>query len=176
MLRNSEADIENRPCARENCGKVVCSELPTCPRKVVRKMCGGISKCAELVRNLCGGATAQISHSIGVGLPRMCAHKAHAIFTHILNCSLRPGCTGKKCLNFRELVLKTSSLCGMPTPRCIAYVPILFVFVPFSLELIFSLPCLPFRRARAYGEDIDSCAMSADENVFVMAFWGLVVF
>ena len=78
----TEADIENRPCARENCAKLVRRELPTCPGEVVRKMCGGIPKCAEIVRNVCGGATARISHSIGVGLPSMRAHKSRAIYAN----------------------------------------------------------------------------------------------
>ena len=36
---------------------------------------GGVEKCAEIVRKLCGGAPAQFSQNIGVGLPRMCVHK-----------------------------------------------------------------------------------------------------
>ena len=76
----TEADIENRPCARENCAKLVREEFPTGPRKFVRKMCGCIRKCAEIVRNLCGGAPAQFARNIGVGLPRMCVHKFRAIF------------------------------------------------------------------------------------------------
>ena len=76
----TEADFENRPCARENCAKLVRRAFPTGPRKFVRKMCGGIRKCAEIVRDLCGGALAQFAPNIGVGLPRMCVHKFRAIF------------------------------------------------------------------------------------------------
>ena len=72
--------------------------FPTDPRKFVRKMCGGTRKCAEIVRNLCGGAPAQFAHIIGVGLPRMCVHKFRAFFRQNLSFSLRPSCTGKKCL------------------------------------------------------------------------------
>ena len=93
-----EADFENRPCARENCAKLVRAAFSAGLRKFVRKMCGGIRKCAEIVRNLCGGAPAQFAQSIGVGLPRMCVHKFRAMFRHNLNSSLRPSCTGKKCL------------------------------------------------------------------------------
>ena len=64
-------------------------------------MCGGIRKCAEIVRNLCGGAPAQFAHNIGVGLPRMCVHKFRAFFRQNMSFSLRPSCTGKKCLNPR---------------------------------------------------------------------------
>ena len=98
----TEADLEDRPCARENCAKLVCGAFPTGPRKFVRKMYGGIQKCAEIVRNLCGGAPEQFAESIGVVLPRMCVHKFRAIFSYNLNFSLRPSCTGKKCLNPRD--------------------------------------------------------------------------
>ena len=98
----TEADFENRPCVRKNCAKFVRGALPTGPRKFVRKMCGGIRKCAEIVRNLCGGAPAQFARNIGVGLPRMCVHKFRAFFRQNLSFSLRPSCTGKKCLKTRE--------------------------------------------------------------------------
>ena len=55
----TEADFENRPCARKNCARLVRGACPTGPRKFVRKMCGGMRKYAEIVRNLCGGALAQ---------------------------------------------------------------------------------------------------------------------
>ena len=76
----TEADFENRPCARENCAKLVRGAFPTSPGNFVRKMCGGIQKCSEIVWNLCGGAPAQFAQSIGVGLPRMCVHKFRANF------------------------------------------------------------------------------------------------
>ena len=75
-----EPDFENRPCAQETCAKLVRGTFPTDPRKFVRKMCGGIRKCAEIVRNLCGGAPAQFAQNIVVGFPRMCMHKFCAIF------------------------------------------------------------------------------------------------
>ena len=81
-----------------NCAKLVRRAVPTSSRKFVRKMCGGIQKCAEIVRNLRGGAPAQVSQKIGVGPPRMCVHKFRAIFATNLNFSLRPSCTGKECL------------------------------------------------------------------------------
>ena len=81
-------------------------------------MCEGISKCAEIVRNLCGGATAHISHSIGVGLPRMCAHKFRAIFAQILNFSHRPGCTGKNVSRVRgeDMILTIGKNIGADRP------------------------------------------------------------
>ena len=63
----TEADFENRPCVRKNCAKLVREEFPTGPRKFVRKMCGGIRKCAEIARNLCGCAAAQFARNIGGG-------------------------------------------------------------------------------------------------------------
>ena len=51
----TEADFEHRPCARENYAKLVRGAFLPGPRKFVRKMCGRIRKCAEIVRNLCGG-------------------------------------------------------------------------------------------------------------------------
>ena len=80
FIARTEADFENRPCARENCAKLVRGAFPTGPRKFVRKMCGGIRKCAEIVRNLCGGALAHFAQNTGVGLPRMCVRKFRAIF------------------------------------------------------------------------------------------------
>ena len=50
-----EADLQNRRCPRENCAKLVRRAVPTSPRNFVRKMRGGIKKCAGIVRNLCGG-------------------------------------------------------------------------------------------------------------------------
>ena len=103
----TEADFENRPCARRKIvTKLLLGAFPSDPRKFVRKMCGGIQKCAEIVRNLCGSEPAQFAETIGVGLPRMCAHKFCAIFRQNLNFSLIPGCTGKKCLKSWTTVWK----------------------------------------------------------------------
>ena len=54
-------------------------EVPTSPRTHVPKMCGGIQKRAEIVRNWCGRRPAQFSQNIGVGLPRMSVHSLCAI-------------------------------------------------------------------------------------------------
>ena len=67
LIPCTEADFENRPCARENCAKLVRRALATDPRKLVRKMCGGIQQCAEIVRNLCRGAPAQFAQNKGWG-------------------------------------------------------------------------------------------------------------
>ena len=64
----------------ENCAKLVHGAYPTGPRIFVRKMCGSIRKCAEIVRNVCGRASAQFAQNIGVGLPRTCMHKCRATF------------------------------------------------------------------------------------------------
>ena len=40
--------------------------VPTGPRTLVPKMCGGIQTSAEIVRNLSGGAPTQLAQNIGV--------------------------------------------------------------------------------------------------------------
>ena len=99
----TEADFENRPCAPENCAKLVRGAFPTGPRKFVRKMCGGLLKCAEIVRNLCGVPLHKSAQNIGVGFPRMCVHKFRANFRKNLNFSLRPSSMGKKGLKAQIL-------------------------------------------------------------------------
>ena len=97
--------------APERIMQLVRRELPTCPRKVVRKMCRGTSKCAEIRRSLCGvqGATAEISHSIGVGFPRMCAHEFRAIFAQIWNFFTQTRLDGQNMS--QPLCSKTASFC-----------------------------------------------------------------
>ena len=94
----TEADFENRSCARENCAKLVRRAVPTSPRKFVRKMCGASKSVQRLCAICAGKAPAQFLQNTGVRLARMCVHKSRAIFAKSSNFSLKPSCTGKKCL------------------------------------------------------------------------------
>ena len=66
-------------CLRKLCKTCMQGSPDIFPRKVVRKMCGGLQKCAEIVRNLHGGCTCTFSQSIALGLSRMCVHEFRSI-------------------------------------------------------------------------------------------------
>ena len=58
------------------------------------------------MRNVSGGAPAQFSQNIGVGLPRMCVHKFRAIFATCLKFLTETKLYGQKMSQVLQWVLK----------------------------------------------------------------------